>query len=253
MKLVVVDIDGTLIDSPAQKVSSDEFVKVVQDIKDDILVTCATGRSESWAKPVLEKAGFTAPPIIGGGTLILNPETLEAEHEYLIPQDQLENIKDIVKGYPDSRVLFNDYTEEEYLSGGWELQTLLDSDHCYILEIVDLSHELADEMIAQFVKLKDVTSVKMNSLKPGFIDIHILNELATKEHAIGILQKELGIGKEDTIGIGDGHNDFHIFKAVGTKVAVGNAVPELKELADEVIGDVKTDPVTEYLKKLGGK
>ncbi len=248
MKLVVVDIDGTLIDSPAQKVPSDEFVKVVQQIKDDVLVTCATGRSESWAKPVLEKAGFTAPSIIGGGALILDSRTLKAEHEYLIPQEQLKNIKNIVKTYPDSRVLFNDYTEQQYLSGGWEIQTLLDSDHCYILEIVDLSHELADELVAQFVQLVGVTSVKMNSLKPGFIDIHILNELATKEHAIGVLQQELGISKENTIGIGDGHNDFHIFKAVGKKIAVDNAVPELKELADEVIGGVKSDPVTAYLK-----
>ena len=250
MKLIVVDIDGTLIDSPREKVPSDSFIKVVQDIKEDYLVTCATGRSMSWAKPVLESAGFTAPPIIGGGTLILNPVTLQPEHEYYIPQDQLKNIKSILKAYPDSRVLFNDYTEEEYLNGGWELSTLLESGSCYIMEVVELSHERADELIAQFIALQGVTSVKMRSLKPGLVDIHVVNELSTKEHAIGVIQKELGISKEDTIGIGDGHNDFHIFKAVGTKVAVANAVPELKGLADEVIDDVKSDPVTEYLKKL---
>lgn len=249
MKLVVVDIDGTLIDSPNEKVPSDEFVKTVQKIKERVLVTCATGRSESWAKPVLDKAGFTAPPIIGGGTLILDPTTLRPLHEYYIPQDQLQNIKDILKDYPDSRVLFNDYTEEEYLDGGWELSTLLNSDSCYIMEVIELSHERADELIAQFIKLEGVTSVKMSSLKPGLVDIHVVNELSTKEHAIGVLQKELGISKEDTVGIGDGHNDFHIFKAVGTKIAVANAVPELKELADEIIGHVREDPVTEYLKR----
>lgn len=250
MKLIVVDIDGTLIDSPREKVPSDDFIQIVQDIKGTALVTCATGRSTSWAMPVLRSANFTAPPIIGGGTLILDPSTLLPKHEYYIPQDQLENIKSILREHPDSKVLFNDYSEKEYLDGGWDLATLLESDSCYIMEVVELSHERADELISQFIKLDGVTSVKMSSLKPNLVDIHVVNELSTKEHAIGVVQKELGISKEDTIGIGDGHNDFHIFKAVGTKVAVANAVLELKELADEVIGDVKSDPVTEYLKKL---
>lgn len=250
MKLVVVDIDGTLVNSPAQKVPSDDFVRVIQEIKKEILVTCATGRSVSWAKPVLEKAGFTAPPIIGGGTLILDPSTLEPRHEYYIPQEQLGNIKGILREFPESRVLFNDYTEDEYLAGGWPLEKLLNSEVCYIMEVVELSHKRADELISRFVRLDGITSVKMSSLKSGFLDIHVVSELSTKEHAIGVLQKELQISVSDTIGIGDGYNDFHIFRAVGTKVAVANAVPELKELADEVIGHVSEDPVTKYLRQL---
>jgi hydroxymethylpyrimidine pyrophosphatase-like HAD family hydrolase len=50
-----------------------------------------------------------------------------------------------------------------------------------------------------------------------------------------------------------GYNDFHIFNAVGKKVAVANAVPELKALADEVIDDVTSDPVTRYLNRYKAK
>jgi hydroxymethylpyrimidine pyrophosphatase-like HAD family hydrolase len=193
MKLVVVDVDGTLIDSPKQKVPSDDFVQIVQEIKEKVLVTCATGRSASWARPVLEKAEFTAPPIIGGGALILNPTTLQPEHEYYLPQGQLDNIKAVLRNYPDSRVLFDDYTEDEYLNGGWDLERLLSSDSCYIMEVIQLSHERADELIERFAKIEGVTSIKMSSLKPGFVDIHVVNELSTKEHAIVVLQEELGI------------------------------------------------------------
>ncbi len=252
-KLVVVDIDATLIDSPKQKVPSDEFVKVVQDIKNDALITCATGRSWSWARPVLEHANFTAPCIIGGGTLLLNPETLEIIEENLLPPGQLDNIKTVLKDYPTVHVLFNDYTEEDYLGGGWELSTLVESNECYIMEIVMVTHELADELIAKFKVLEGITSVKMNSFEQGLVDVHVVSERSTKEHGIATIQKMFGISKEDTIGIGDGHNDLHIFYAVGIKVAVGNAVPELKELADEIIDDVTKDPVTSYLKGLASK
>jgi len=45
------------------------------------------------------------------------------------------------------------------------------------------------------------------------------------------------------IGIGDGENDFDLFKGVGFKLAVENAVPELKAAADEVIPSLNKDGV----------
>jgi peptidyl-prolyl cis-trans isomerase B (cyclophilin B) len=47
--------------------------------------------------------------------------------------------------------------------------------------------------------------------------------------------------------VGDGHNDIELFRAVGRKIAMGNAVPELKEAADEVIGDIAQDSFAEFL------
>lgn len=52
------------------------------------------------------------------------------------------------------------------------------------------------------------------------------------------------------IGIGDGANDIHLFNAVGLKVAMGNAVPSLKEKADIVIGHVTDDGLAQYFEDL---
>lgn len=175
-KLVVVDIDSTLVESPHQKLPTDDFAQIVQELKDDVLVTCATGRSWSWAKPVLEKAKFTAPCIIAGGSLILDAQTLEVIDEYLLPQEELRNIKNILKDYPDVRLIVDDYTESDYMSGGWSLDRLMSAKECYILEIIMLDHELADELIAKFLELRGVTSVKMNSYaaEGELVDIHVI-------------------------------------------------------------------------------
>lgn len=251
MKLIVANIDGTIVNSPDQKIPSQALVDVIQSVKDEYYITCATGRSRSWAKPVLEAAHFTAPCILGGGTYIVDPETLDVVWKLPLPADQLQNIKNILRKQSDLKVLFNDYSEEEYMAGGWELDRLLNADEVFLMEIVAVSDDEAAKLVEAFQALPSVTAVKMHSFHPGgVVDIHVLNEGSTKEHAILRLQEMLNISKEDTIGIGDGHNDFHIFNAVDTKVAVANAVPELKDLADVVIGDVKDDAVVTYIQEL---
>jgi len=86
--------------------------------------------------------------------------------------------------------------------------------------------------------------------KPGTRDLHVINSGATKEQAIEELLKMLDVEKEDSIGIGDGHNDLHLFNAVDRKIAMGNAVDDLKNNADEVIGSVKEDGLANFFEKL---
>ncbi len=248
-KLIVVDVDATLIDSPQQKIPSRRVIELIWKLQDKVLVTCATGRSLSWALPVLQAAKFTAPPILWWGTYILNIDDLSISHKFELPQYKLQEIKDILSKYRDVHVLYNDYTEADYLAGWWNLQGFLDLKECWMMEVVMISHETADKLIEYFQKITWVTSVKMNSFKEWFVDIHIVHENATKEHAIWIIQRELWISKKDTIWVWDGYNDFHIFNAVGTKVAVWNAVEWLKELADEIIDDVKNDPIAQLLER----
>lgn len=64
------------------------------------------------------------------------------------------------------------------------------------------------------------------------------------------LLRLLGVRKEDTIAIGDGHNDIHLFEAVGHRVAMGNAIPELKAVSDQVIGSITHNGLATYLNSL---
>ncbi|HSX41715.1 MAG TPA: HAD-IIB family hydrolase [Candidatus Saccharimonadales bacterium] len=251
MKLIVADIDQTLIDSPVQKLPSERLVKAIQNVKGaGYLVTCATGRSRSWAKPFLEAAQFTAPCILGGGTHLVDPKNQEIIWDLPLPVDQLENIKNILRPNPDLHVLFNDYSEDDYINGGWQLDKLMLANEVFLMEVVYLQDDLAIKLAAAFTDLPGVTSIKMRSFRPPLVDIHVLNAESTKENAIAKLREKLNVSFEDTIGIGDGHNDIHIFNAVKTKIAVENAIPELKDTANLVIGDVKDDAVAKYLESL---
>ena len=63
------------------------------------------------------------------------------------------------------------------------------------------------------------------------------------------LAKELGISMEETMAVGDSGNDAEMLKAAGLGVAMGNAVPEAKAVANEVCQDVINDGITLWLKE----
>lgn len=50
-------------------------------------------------------------------------------------------------------------------------------------------------------------------------------------------------------GFGDSYNDLSFLSAVGWSVALGNAVPELQELAQQVIGPTDEDGLAQYLEE----
>ncbi|MCL2586959.1 MAG: Cof-type HAD-IIB family hydrolase [Firmicutes bacterium] len=60
----------------------------------------------------------------------------------------------------------------------------------------------------------------------------------------------LGAKAEQAIAIGDARSDIAAFEAVGTGVAMGNAVPELKAIAKHVTATNKEDGVAVYLESL---
>ncbi len=65
-----------------------------------------------------------------------------------------------------------------------------------------------------------------------------------------VLEKE-GLKPKNVLFFGDGPNDMEMFDHVGLKIAMGNAVPELKEKADYVTDKVEEDGILHALEELG--
>lgn len=49
------------------------------------------------------------------------------------------------------------------------------------------------------------------------------------------------------IGVGDGYNDYPMLEACGLKVAMGNAVDELKVIADIVAPSIEQDGLAKVI------
>ena len=81
------------------------------------------------------------------------------------------------------------------------------------------------------------------------INGEIIKKGTDKGLAIKKVVETLHMKMEDTIAFGDGRNDLEMLEEVNTGVAMGNAVPEAKAVANEVCQDVINDGITLWLKE----
>lgn len=247
---IIFDLDGTAIDSPGQKLPSDRLIQATKNLEQDYFLCAATGRCWTYGKAVIQGLGLQDLCIISGGTQICDPRTGEVVWQKDIEPQALAKVIEIFSENGDQKLIFNDYTEDDYFNGG-----VLPKDFDVNQKVNWLSQSfvpdaLALELHAKLIAVEGITCVMVVSQKPGCRDLHIVHERATKEHAISELLYRLGVEKQNSIGIGDGHNDMHLFNAVGQKVAMGNAVADLKAAADQVIGEVQNEGLAEYFESL---
>lgn len=248
-RIIIIDIDGTAIDTPRQTLPSKRLIKATAELKKKYYICAATGRSIDWAKEATDPMGLEGPIITSGGTSIFNPLNKRLIWRQLIEQKSINKILKIMEE-SGGNVLFNDYSKEDYYNGGWPSSELAKVKQAYFLELVFLPKEIAKRIIKLFDSIELVHATMLHSQRPNLYDIHIVHEKATKEHAINELYKILKVGADRSIGVGDGLNDIHLFNAVNLKVAMGNAVGELKAASDMVIGSVKDDGLAEYFEEL---
>ena len=73
----------------------------------------------------------------------------------------------------------------------------------------------------------------------------------SKASGVGEVLKTEDLKPVNAMMFGDGPNDMEIFDYVGLKIAMGNAVPEIKEKADYVTGTVEEEGIYEALLAFG--
>jgi len=71
----------------------------------------------------------------------------------------------------------------------------------------------------------------------------------SKGNAINKLLEYTKINKDETICFGDSVNDLEMFKSCGTKVAMGNAIDELKKESDYITDSNDNDGISNYFQK----
>lgn len=247
---IIFDLDGTAVDSPVQKRATQRLLQAAKKLSSLGFKLCAaTGRPESFAAPVLASMELHDPAIVAGGTRIINPATGKELWRCGLNSSQVHKVVDALRGLPYG-VLWNESNEDDYLNGGWDFEQFSDYSDTYFINVCFVPNDEASNVMKRLDSIDGLAVTLVVSQKADCNDIHITNRAATKEHAIYELEKIIGVKKANMIGVGDGHNDLHLFNAVGHKVAMGNAVDELKQVADEVIGSIKEDGLALYFEKL---
>lgn len=115
--------------------------------------------------------------------------------------------------------------------------------------IPKIDHSDIDNIEDDLRKIKSIALHRMPSWEKGFVSLDITDGKVSKLHAISDIFKILNIESHEAIGVGDSYNDYPLLMACGLKIAMGNAVSELKEIADFIAPSVEDDGVATVIEK----
>ncbi len=241
---VVFDLDGTAVPSGEHSVPSQAMIGAIIRAQPSLRLCAATGRSWEVARKVVRALRLGDPCIVSGGTQIIDPVNTQILWQATIQPASAQAIAAVMasRNYPFA------YIRE--LEGQRSLDKFRPDDIniMYILDVPPAGEKAVMQELAQIPHITVSRALSWN-LSDG-VDLHITSNIATKEHAVYELAKIIGVPTAQMAGVGDGHNDIHLFNAVGHKVAMGNAAPELKAAADEIIGSIDEDGLAHYIEGL---
>ncbi len=232
-KALITDLDGTAVKVASDGTDVDERTTkaIMSASRLGLYVSCATGRDWELAAPVIKRLGFSGMCIIEGGTRIVNALDGAVVWEKFFDTTTPAEVLKIFKAVP---------TEGLFMSSTYKHNPKINnvkrvSNRQRYMYLLNVDESVAIAMAKALNELPDVVAHLTPSWMGGLrYDIHATHSEASKEHAIKEWLKLVNIDKNEAIGMGDSGNDLPIFEAVGFKVAVSNATPEVLAQADYI-------------------
>ena len=250
IKLIVSDIDGTLVNSDNE--ISGLTVDLVKKLKQkNILFSLASQRVHSSIVPLANELDIQIPFASLNGSLIQDCKGKVILNKSLIDKKYVEKAIDLAeKNYIKIALCYNDkivYTEDnsvlrDFMSRLGTTYSLVDSYNNYtdnVLEIImsgndrKVTKNIQSKMTLPFGLRLKVKYYRSQTFQ-GVYNIEIIRKGVSKKTALKKLAKYLYMNKDTVMVFGDWYNDRDLFQFGGTNIALENAVEDLKEMADYV-------------------
>ncbi|EGO5147254.1 HAD family phosphatase [Enterococcus faecalis] len=264
IKLVAIDLDGTLLNSQ-KEISLRNKQALMAAKQAGVKVVICTGRPLAAIGPYLEELGLQDEgdySITFNGGLVQKNDTgaiiektlmpLEAIHELYqlattlnMPFDVLSDVVVMqlpsAPNYPsiysslNKLLTFESYKLEELTPNRIYNKVVVAIDEAYL-------NERIKEIPASFYERFEIIKTRNNLLE-------FMPKGITKAYGISLLAKDLGIRAEEIMTLGDEENDLPMIEYAGLGVAMANAIPLVKEAADVVTDTNDQDGVAKAVEK----
>lgn len=252
-KLLLFDLDGTLLRTD-KTISEFTLQELVQCRKNGIMIGVCTARSEKNSMQFLHELN---PDIVisSAGALVKFKEDYIYKAEFTIEETK-SLIQKARKICGEDCEITIDTVDEHYWNykidprtqdKSWGNSVYTDfSDFNY--PALKMCVEIFDEKVAEKLvqNLPDCDCVRFSD---GYW-YKFTKKSATKEDAILQICKKCGITIDDIVAFGDDYADIGMLKLCGIGIAMGNAIDDVKEVADHVIGDNDNEGIGIYLRSI---
>ena len=241
VKLVVSDMDGTLLNSKGE--ISNQFFELFKKLqKHNITFCAASGRQHNSIISKLENIKDDIYVIAENGGVAKKGEKVLLSN-FLKPEKVIELIP-VLRNIEDTNMVlccdgfaFIESKDErfinlfqEYYHSFQQVDDLMEiAKSTPVFKIAVYHFESSEKYIYPVIKhLNDKILLKVSGI--NWLDIS--DEKANKGNALRKVQKLLNVTKEETMVFGDYHNDIEMMQEAGFSFAMKNAHKDITELAD---------------------
>jgi len=258
-KLIAIDLDDTLLNDKLEVTAATRDA-LAEAVSRGVQVTLATGRMFASAKQTAGQVGLNVPIITYQGSLVRNLLDEQVLYERSVDLEAVRRLyaytranKLHLQTYIDDKLYsFDDgdklaaYAKQSNIPYivETELDALPAGNHTKLI-IIDEPAKL-DEIAPELHALLG-PDVHITKSKPHYLEF--THREGTKGHALRFLAEHYGYSMDETIAIGDSWNDREMVEAAGLGVAMANAVPALREIADYVTLSNNEDGVKHVIDK----
>lgn len=269
-KMICIDMDGTLL-GKYKKISqrNKNAIKQAHDKGIEIVVT--TGRLYNNAAYFSKILGVDSPVIAANGAVVIDQRSNEIIYECDIPKSECIKILEILIKYNAffqfnsrnmiycnnliTKIATKSYMTKqlyfEHLNVGYEI---INNKNQWMTVF---NKEGMAKSIA-FTPFKSTMTKITNEIKnlnsvdcfaSGAHSLEINYKDVSKGNAIKSLLNKYNIKEEELICIGDNENDISMIKLAGLGIAMGNAISDVKNIADYITDTNKRDGVAKAIEK----
>jgi Cof subfamily protein (haloacid dehalogenase superfamily) len=267
IRLLVVDVDGTLIGStgvPSPRVAE----AIARAIGADLRVALCTGRPMASCGAIAKGLGLAGPHVAFNGALVKDPAERAAVFRKPLSPTLLDRLIELGRR---EEVCLELYTEEtHYVERDWRESRL----HAqsirvdYEIEPFDAFVGRADVVKGQIITADDRAREATRRIAAAFDGqlrlsiaipmapcvgmecVNVVDQTVSKGSAVRALLEYYGLERDQVAGAGDALNDLPMLGEVGYRIAMGNAEPEVKAVADVVVADVDADGLADGIELL---
>ncbi|MDD3206221.1 MAG: HAD family hydrolase [Lachnospiraceae bacterium] len=261
IKLVVSDIDGTLVPDGSDQINPEIFAVIRQLRQKGVVFAAASGRQFISIKKLFAPIAEEIYYITDGGSVVRNCDDIYSSK--VITQETVKEMAADIIAIPGCEVMLCGKKCVYVLDQTSEMSRWLrNSYHFDVKEIPGLDTQIDDEIVK--VSLYHVNDAE-NKAKPFFTPkwgkeyqlscagkmwIDCSDKSANKGTALRVLQKKLNVLPRETMAFGDNINDMEMLALAEYSVAIGNARAEVKNVVKYIADTNENDGVLKELKKL---
>lgn len=259
IKMIVVDLDGTLLNS--ERKVSNLTKNYLRKLKDKgYIITIATGRIYASVLKATDGAEFASYIISDTGSCVYDRDKSSVVFSNYIDSEMVSKLFDYYSDdccYIDVCDKNTIYKYSDEVENSNIVKTIKDKDYiienCKDISHMSISMKSNESVINLYNSLvKEFKELEVMIMQDSFSErkwIEIVPKGISKYNRIRDLANYLNINNDEIMAFGDGLNDIDMLKNCGYSVALSNALPEVVEVAGDVTTfDNNNDGVINYLK-----